>query len=241
MDPDGVKACEQGADSRQVPGTSLLDGSWLQDVARENLNLVMQMAPHRKPCGVATLTWGSMCSGSEGPAWVIAALNQLFEMESVDFKLEHVFSCEANAEKRKWIHATASLAEPALRSLACERCGEPLPELDLQSLLQAAEAPCVFNDILDMCAAQAECWEHGPGKCHVRSVDLLIVGTSCKDMSRANPGSVRQETVLKATESKGGSAQTFRGLMNYVERHRPLMILFENVDAMEDMILFMFV
>ena len=88
---------------------------------------------------------------------------------------------------------------------------------------------------MDMGAAQAECWEHGPGKCHVRSVDLLIVGTSCKDMSRANSGTVRQELVLNSTESRGGSAQTFHGLMQYVERHRPLMIFFENVDAMEDM------
>ena len=37
-----------------------------------------------------------------------------------------------------------------------------------------------------------------------------------------------------ASKSKGGSAQTFGGLIAYVSQHRPLMILFENVDAMED-------
>ena len=61
-----------------------------------------------------------------------------------------------------------------------------------------------------------------------------LVGTSCKDMSRQNATSARQELVLQAEKSKGGSAQTFQGLMRYVERHRPLMILFENVDAMDD-------
>ena len=235
LDADEVRRCESEAASREISSQSLMDGSWLLAVARENLELCKSMAPSRSSWGSATLTWGSMCSGSEGPAWVIAALNQLFEEHDASFRLEHVFSCEKDVEKRKWVHASSVLAEPAIaKVLARESGGSDLPALDWQSALKAHDAPCIFTDIQDMGAAQAECWEHGPGCCHVKGVDLLIVGTSCKDMSRANPGQVRQELVLNSKESKGGSAQTFNGLLSYVEQHRPLMILFENVDAMED-------
>ena len=67
-------------------------------------------------------------------------------------------------------------------------------------------------------------------------MDLLIVGTSCKDMSKANP-STRGKAgtpVLSQTTSKGGSAATFRAFLDYMDNHRPLMILFENVDSMDD-------
>ena len=235
LDADEVKRCQNEAASREISSRSLIDGSWLLAVARQNLELCKSMAPSRASWGSSTLTWGSMCSGSEGPAWVIAALNQLFEECSASFKLEHVFSCEKDVEKRKWVHASSVLAEPAIaKVLARESGAADSPALDFQSVLKAPDAPCIFTDIQDMGAAQAECWEHGPGCCHVKGVDLLILGTSCKDMSRANPGHVRQELVLNSKESKGGSAQTFNGLMSYVEQHRPLMILFENVDAMED-------
>ena len=77
-----------------------------------------------------------MCSGSEGLAWVIAALNKLYDAEGCDFTLCYAFFCEFAAE--------------------------------------------------DLGQETAECWVHGRF-CLVPSVDLLIVGTSCKDMSRANP------------------------------------------------------
>ena len=168
----------------------------------------------------------------------MVALNSLFEEKMANFKFEHVFSCELNGDKRKWIHASSSLAEPAFTKMSARILGEDsVPKVDMESVLKATDAPCVFTDVTDMGAAQAECWEHGPGMCHVKSVDLLIVGTSCKDMSRANPAYGRQDLVLNAKESKGGSAQTFQGLLSYLEHHRPLMILFENVDSMEDQLL----
>ena len=234
LDDDAWNKCETESVVRKVAGQELLTGSWLYNMSRENLRLCQKMAPKRPAWGAATLTWGSMCSGSEGPAWVVAALNQLFEEEGSSFKLEHVFSCEFSPEKRKWIHASSVLAEPACAKLATIVESRRVPDLDLESLCKAPDAPCVFFDILEMGAAKADCWEHVPSKCSVPGVNLLIVGTSCKDMSRQNATSARQELVLQAEKSKGGSAQTFQGLMRYVERHRPLMILFENVDAMDD-------
>lgn len=234
LDEEAVRRCESEAGVRKVTSEALLTGSWLYSMPRETLKLCQDMAPKRTPWGATTLTWGTMCSGSEGPAWVVAALNQLFEEKGSSFKLEHAFSCELAPGKRKWLHASSVLAEPAYANLVARVEGKQERSLDPEVILKAHDAPCVFFDISEMGAAQADCWEHGPGKCSVPGVDLLIVGTSCKDMSRQNAGSVRQELVLQAERSKGGSAQTFHGLIKYVERHRPLMILFENVDAMED-------
>ena len=43
-----------------------------------------------------------------------------------------------------------------------------MPDLDLESLCKAPDTPCVFFvDILEMGAAQADCWEHVPSKCSV--------------------------------------------------------------------------
>ena len=50
-------------------------------------------------------------------------------------------------------------------------------------------------------------------------------------MFRQNATSARQKLVLQAEKSK---AEAHKPLMKYVERHRPSMILYENVDAMDD-------
>ena len=65
-------------------------------------------------------------------------------------------------------------------------------------------------------------------------MDILVVGTSCKDLSRANSSVDQQKLVLAETQSKGGSAQTFRGFLAYCEGHRPKLIIYENVDSIDD-------
>lgn len=234
LDQAMVRACEADAASRALSAEWLRDGSWLWHAARQNWELCRKMSPGSPGCGEAVLRWGSMCSGSEGPAWVIAALNDLFSEKGSGFRLQHAFSCELSEEKRKWIHASSALAEPVYSSLASRLRGERESEVDWTEVGQLPEAPCIFTNIGNMGDDLAECWEHGPGCCRVESVDLLVVGTSCKDMSKANSSGVRGEAVLLSKESCGGSAQTFAGLMSYVERHRPLLILYENVDAMEE-------
>lgn len=98
------------------------------------------------------------------------------------------------------------------------------------------EDVCIFEDIQQMGQDTAKCWQHGK-RCPVQGVDLLIVGTSCKDISRAStggPATSSEGPVFNREHSRGGSAQTYRGLMAYVRRHRPLLIIFENVDALDD-------
>ena len=90
--------------------------------------------------------------------------------------------------------------------------------------------PAFFENIATLGQQSAYCWQHGQ-PCRVKSVDILVVGTCCKDMSRANAGSSRGNFVLAQATSRGGFAQTFQGLLSYVEERRPLLILFENVDG----------
>ena len=81
---------------------------------------------------------------------------------------------------------------------------------------------------------EAWCITHNR-QCLVQRVDLWIVGTVCKDMSKQNLNRQRHKgPVLKGLTSPSGSAQTFRGFLAYVSSHTPSIIVFENVDAMDD-------
>jgi hypothetical protein len=63
---------------------------------------------------------------------------------------------------------------------------------------------------------------------------LLIVGTSCKDLSRANSSAGAAGPAFSHENTRGGSAQTFKGLLGYVRVHRPLLVVYENVDTLDD-------
>ena len=65
-------------------------------------------------------------------------------------------------------------------------------------------------------------------------VDILVVGTSCKDMSRISPYFKQSRTILRQDWSPGGSAQTFRGLLAYIDRCPPNLVIYENVDSMDE-------
>ena len=59
-------------------------------------------------------------------------------------------------------------------------------------------------------------------------VDVLIAGTSCKDCSTLN--NHRQHLLMKNTQGGGGeSYRTFKGMLEYVKRARPAMVVLENV------------
>lgn len=53
-------------------------------------------------------------------------------------------------------------------------------------------------------------------------VDLLVAGTSCVDYSNLN-------NVKQGIDAKGESGQTFRGMLAWVEQHRPPLVILENV------------
>lgn len=54
------------------------------------------------------------------------------------------------------------------------------------------------------------------------NVDLLIAGTSCVDYSNLN-------NQKKDLDQKGESGNTFRGMLRWVTKHRPMIVVLENV------------
>ncbi len=91
----------------------------------------------------------------------------------------------------------------------------------------------MYKDAQEMGQACAHCSTHD-GPCRIPTCDFLVGGASCKDMSRSNSSVDRGTLVLSQKESKGSSAQTWRGLCDHLHRHRPNVVLFENVDSMDD-------
>ena len=230
VDPEDVVAQQEKAKQRVLDSKDLLSGLWLPKVASENADNCSQLCG--RPLGPGpsprTLQWASCCSGTEGIAFVMHTLAQLYQEKQIPCEFSHAFSCEIAEEKRRWISHVTRCAGPVIEQMFnLESEVKPLAADDV-------DLPCIFGNILDLAGETAHCYQHD-GFCRVPSVDLLVIGTSCKDMSRANPNpGERSQTVLDKTTSKGSSAQTFQGLLHYLDTQRPYMILFENVDAMDD-------
>ena len=71
-------------------------------------------------------------------------------------------------------------------------------------------------------------------QCKIERVQLLIVGLSCKDLSRMNANAKRNRTILNAGHSPGGTATTFRGLLGYLDAHGCDILLGEEVGELAD-------
>eukprot|EP00439_Symbiodinium_sp_Y106_P053539 s300_g7.t1 len=127
--------------------------------------------------------------------------------------------------------SSGSSSQSAASSQAREAAtSDAVPDVDMGT--DEPVACCIFRNILDMGSAEAECAVHKK-KCPIPTVDILVVGTSCKDMSRAN-STAPKSAVLRMDTSKGGSAQTFQGLLRLLDANPPAIVLFENVDAIDE-------
>eukprot|EP00435_Cladocopium_sp_Y103_P067075 s554_g29.t1 len=208
------------ASGRVALAEDIVSGAWLEKFAAENLNGFesflgqgQALGPLGHRPGRLILTWGSACSGSEGAYFVMNALNDVFEKAKMDVLLVHKFSCESDKRKRQWIRSVVA---------------------DGKATESRPEQACLFFDIADMGNSEALCDVHTGRPCQVPAVDVLVIGTSCKDLSRANSSVDRKKLVLSQATSKGGSAQTYHGFLDYVAAHQPTMIVYENVDAIDD-------
>ena len=81
--------------------------------------------------------------------------------------------------------------------------------------------PILFRDIRELDREQATT-AYGAKQPVPGGVDILIAGTSCVDYSNLN-------TKQKGIDQKGESGQTFWGMLGWVIRHRPPMVIQENV------------
>ena len=221
------------ASSRVTEAFNVVEGTLLPTLAKENLQGFKAVLPPSHPLALGFVggeqtramddldfTWGSCCSGSEGVHYVVEACGQPVAEIDLPVTFQHAFSCESNKAKRSWI--------------ADVLCKGKIFNSDLhETFAHFAEVGCIFEDIKDMGSEMSKCSLHGK-ECPVPSVDCLFIGTSCKDLSRANSSVDKSTLVLSQESSKGASAQTFRGMLNYCRGHRPTLVLFENVDAIDD-------
>lgn len=223
------------ASSRVTLSKDIVEGTLLPVLAAENLRGFPAVLPTGHPVALGRLhggshvgrktmelSWGSCCSGSEGANYVVEACNKAMAEANLDVKFRHSFSCENNKAKQKWI---ANLLD--VRNLF--DAGSASPDW----MVQLREKSCIFQDIKDLGEVEAGCCRHGK-LCTVPSVDCLLIGTSCKDLSRANSSVDRTKLVFSQDTSKGASAQTFRGMLAYCKGHRPGFVIFENVDSIDD-------
>ena len=221
------------ASSRVTEAFNVVEGTLLPTLARENLQGFKAVLPRNHPLALGfvggeqtramddlELTWGSCCSGSEGVHYVVEACAQAMEETGLPVTFQHAFSCESNKAKRSWI-----------ADVLCK--GQVFNSDMHETFATHAEVGCIFEDIKDMGSEMSKCSLHGK-ECPVPSVDCLFIGTSCKDLSRANSSVDKSKLVLSQESSRGASAQTFRGMLSYCQGHRLTLILFENVDTIDN-------
>ena len=185
VDPDAAEALAASCRKRVAPAEKFIDGTILESLADEHLHNFKKIAPHRAHAPRGCRTWGSMCSGSEGAHFVLDAFQKAVVKSGTPFSIKQRFSCEVNKAKQTWIN----------------------------NLVNKGNHPgdvCIFADAQDMRGSTAKCVAHNK-ECTVEPVDLLIVGTSCKDMSRASTQvkAMRGTPVLSKQHSLGGSASAF--------------------------------
>lgn len=154
------------ASSRVADAESLASGEALYEFAQENLKGFATMFPGRfaeqaEVASCVSLTWASACSGSEGAFYVMEALSRAYSLstETCGFRLsvKHLFSCESNKDKQRWIQAVLDCGPlmPALSPLKSASEGS-----DGESeLLQLGS--CIFQDIETLGGCEAHCVVHG--------------------------------------------------------------------------------
>ncbi|KAF5373238.1 hypothetical protein D9615_007418 [Tricholomella constricta] len=83
------------------------------------------------------------------------------------------------------------------------------------------QPPLLFRDVCELGDDQAHT-AYGALVPVPGDVDMLIAGTSCVDYSNLN-------TQKQDIDANGESGRTFRGMMTWVDRHRPPLVILENV------------
>ena len=244
IDENAACEIEQLVQEQQVECDELVDGSYLHRIIEENSETFQRLAPDQDLCGAQKLSWGSFCSGSEAAHFVMLCVERTLHSFGFHTRFTHKFSCEKDQEKSKWIQ-NVMLTQSIEQSLDSwdddgdggqdddDEAEQETPRYRWEPPMDESSMPCIYKDICEVGQAEARCWIHG-ASCRVPSVDLLILGTSCKDMSKANVNRGRQDLVLEQRSSKGGSADTFQGFLKYLDAHRPLLVIFENVDSMDE-------
>ena len=209
LDPRAAKYKIDACQKQQVDRSLFHSGMLLHALSEQHMDTARELCPSLKSSLNGKRTWGSLCSGSEGAHFVMEAIQDSFRKHGFDFELQQVFACEVDPKKREWIDQI----------------------INSQRRAEQRELICIFKNIKDMGGSVADCHTHGH-KCRVPSCDFLVVSTSCKDMSPLS-SSKFANPVLSLNHSAGGSADTFRGLLAYLDNHEVVALFYENSDHLD--------
>ena len=211
-DEDQTRALVACSNARQVEADDIMKGNFLPKLAEENIPCYEKLAPGREVAPARRLKWASACSGSGGDKLVQKAMAAAYRKAGIDIEFETVFDCEIDTSKQQYLRVLQETVDPGV-------------------------SPCLFKDIGQLGDERAECVVHG-GRCCVPGSDILCCCTSCKDVAKPNTrnrsDAQSDASVFTQNTSAGGTAQTWKGFLNYLDRHRPAVFFFENSDTIAD-------
>ena len=204
-------------------------GDLLQHLAMEHVAQFQQMYKKLPGCSLkGRQTWGSLCSGSEGVHFVMAAIQCALQASrgesespgegtaigqdsSQQLFFDQCFACESNPNKRDWIDKL----------------------VNMERRKEGRQLVCIFDDITKMHSHVAHCYAH-ERMCPIQDVTFLFVSTSCKDFSPLQHRKDNAEQpVFSQKHSTGGSADIFRGLLSYLDAHSCKVVFYEDSDNLE--------
>ena len=184
----------------------------------ENGKRVSLLEPLIKSLHGRSLKIATMCSGTESP---VLALDMIYKaIEDVCNK--HDITVEAEDGDIESKGGPPNRVRPVIRCehiFSCEI--EPFKQSYIERNFQPKR---LFRDIRELGNDKA-CTAFGslidvpntPG-----CVDILVAGTSCVDYSNLN-------NKKKSMDELGESGQTFQGMLNWIEKARPTIVIIENV------------
>ena len=190
-------------------------GSFLMRSAELICSKLLDMNPTCVLAPALVITFGTVCSGGEVILLALLAMQETYRGRGINIKFRHLFSCERKPNIQEWIKGVTTLIQ--FDDSQCQ--------------------PCLFDNIETLGGSRARCIIHDkPDGCEVPSVDLLIGGTSCKDFSKASKSAKPTAEDLRTAggSSPGGSVNTFLGLISYLLSHLVSILVFENVDTLDD-------
>ena len=190
----------------------------LVDRAR-HLFLPLLQTMRNRPLKVAT-----MCSGTESPILALDMIQKSLEDVCHELGLEQDLMRDDNND-----HDDDDVHDSSLSSTSSILPIEHVFSCEIEPFKQAYiernfRPPLLFRDIREL--GQEEAYTaygalakvpNTPG-----SVDVLIAGTSCVDYSNLNN---RKKTIAQ----KGESGQTFWGMIDWIDKAQPPIIIIENV------------
>ena len=94
VNPTDSQALAVAVRKVEVPVANIKDGSVLTKLAEEHLQSLKRLVPSRPVWPEGDLTWGSMCSGSEGPHFAFLALEAALGQNGLRCKCIHRLSCD---------------------------------------------------------------------------------------------------------------------------------------------------